>query len=341
MNLSSLAIWLQFTTCVVLIAVAGVQLTRYGDAIADKTGLGGTWIGLILLASVTSLPELAVGVSAVTAADVPDIAAGDVLGSCVYNLALLAVLDGLKGGVPIYAQAGREHILSAGFSIILLGVVGFGLTVSGYGISVSLSSVGVYSLLIALFYAAAMRTIFRYEKEHVREFADQEPDRYPGLSLRRAASRYAVAACVVIAAGIWLPFVSAQLAQRMGWYESFVGTLFTAFVTSLPELVVTISATRIGALDMAIGNIFGSNLFNVLIIAIDDLCYTEAPLLSAVSPIHLVSVMSAIAMSGAVIVGLYVRPRSGVLKTFGWASIFVVAIYLLNSWVLFLEGGKA
>ena len=70
--------WSGFLICVALIVVAGVKLCRYGDIIADKTGLGGTWIGLVMVATVTSLPELATGIASVTVAAAPDIAIGDI-----------------------------------------------------------------------------------------------------------------------------------------------------------------------------------------------------------------------------------------------------------------------
>src|SRR3989337_268144 len=93
------------------------------DIIAEKTGLGRTWIGVVLMASVTSLPELATGISSVTYAGVPDIAVGDVLGSCVFNMLILAILDAVYGPMPISAKAHQGHILSAGFGILLLSVV--------------------------------------------------------------------------------------------------------------------------------------------------------------------------------------------------------------------------
>lgn len=82
-----------FVICSALILWAGVRLSRYGDIIAQRTGLGGTWIGLILLSTVTSLPELVTGASAIVMFDVPDIAVGDVIGSCMLNLVILALLD--------------------------------------------------------------------------------------------------------------------------------------------------------------------------------------------------------------------------------------------------------
>ncbi|MFY9624488.1 MAG: hypothetical protein WAJ91_08900, partial [Rhodoplanes sp.] len=115
--------WSQFLVCAIAIAIAGYQLARYGDVIAEKSKLGRTWVGVIMVATVTSLPELATGISSVTLADAPNIAVGNALGACVLNLVLLAFLDFLYREMPIYQKASSGHILSAGFSIILLGLV--------------------------------------------------------------------------------------------------------------------------------------------------------------------------------------------------------------------------
>jgi cation:H+ antiporter len=117
-------VWLQLGVCLGLIGVAGAQLSRYGDVIADKTGLGGTWVGVILLATVTSLPELATGVSAVTVMGLPEIAIGDALGSCVFNLVIIVVLDFLHRKESVYRVASQGHVLSAGLGIMLIGLVG-------------------------------------------------------------------------------------------------------------------------------------------------------------------------------------------------------------------------
>jgi cation:H+ antiporter len=108
-------------------------------------------------------------------------------------------------------------------------------------------------------------------------------------------------------------------------------------VTSLPEAVVTVAAVRIGALDMAIGNLFGSNLFNISILALDDLLYIHGPLLARVSPAHAVSALSAIMMTGVAIVGLLYRPKLRVFRTVGWTSTVLFVIYLLNAYLVYLR----
>lgn len=331
-------VWFQFVLCLAFIGVAGVYLSRYGDVIADKTGLGGTWVGVIMLASVTSLPELVTGISSVTVAGAPDIAVGDVLGSCVFNLLIIVILDILHRGESVYRRASRGHILSAGFGIMLIGLAGFSILVSSKGGTLAIGHVGLYTPLILILYGISMRTVFRYETEQVMEFAQTESDRYLNLTLRGAVIRYIAAALVVLVAGVWLPFVAKELAIQMQWHESFVGTLFVAFVTSVPEIVVTVAALRLGAVDMAVGNLFGSNLFNIAILGVDDLLYLPGPLLSTVASTHVISALSAMMMTGIAIVGLFYRPRKRVLRTVGWASILLFSVYLMNSYILFLFG---
>jgi len=331
-------VWLEFGACALLITLAGWRLSLYGDVIAEKTGLGGTWIGIVLLASVTSLPELATGVSAVAAADAPNIAVGNILGACVLNLTYLVVLDLVHRGESIYTRARQGHILSAGFGVLLLGFVGFSLLLAQRVDGLSLGHVGIYSPVILLLYLISMRVVFSYEKKQMAAYVEVAAERYPHLSLRQAIVRFSLAALVVVGSGAWLPFVGEDIAGLYGWNTSFVGALFIAAATSLPELAVTLSALRLGALDMAIGNLLGSNLFNLLILAVDDLFYWRGPLLSHVSATHAISVMSALAMTGAVIVGLLYRPPGRLFRTVGWISVLLLLVYMLNAYVLFRFG---
>jgi len=190
-----------------------------------------------------------------------------------------------------------------------------------------------------LVYLAAMHTAFRYEREEVAEFEAAEAARYPNITLHQAGARYTVAAVAVVAAGSILPFIAADLADLMGWSRSFVGTQFVAAVTSLPELTVTFAALRLGAIDMAIANLLGSNLFNIAILAIDDVFYLPGPLLADVSPVHAVTALSAIAMSAVVLIGLLTRARKRIGGVVSWPALALVAIYLLNSYALYFHGG--
>lgn len=345
MSSASLTVWMSFLACVVVIGIAGVKLTEYGDAIADKTGMGGSWIGLILIATVTSLPELAAGVTAVSVG-LPDIAVGDVLGSCVYNLAILAVMDAFLRRGTVFTRARPGHLLTASFGVLLLGISILGLAAAAvlgaaapWGQAIFPGAhVGWTTPALLLFYGLAVRTLYRFQARQAAELTEAEPDRFPDTSLRVIAVRYAIAAGFVVAAGIWLPFVSADISALMGWEQSFTGTLFTALSTSLPELTVTLACLRIGAIDLGVGNVLGSNLFNLVILGIDDLFYLEGPLLAHAAPAHLISAASALTMTGVVMVGLFFGSRRRLLGLGGWESLLLFGLFALNSWLVFAAG---
>lgn len=329
-------VWLEFGLCVLAIGVGGFALARYADAISAKSGLSHNWVGLVLMATVTSLPELVTGASSVTLADAPDIAVGDVLGACVFNLFVLGAVDlGFRSG-SVFHSPNRGHVLSAAFAIVMFSLVGFNLLLGERGAVFAIGHVGLYSVLIVALYAGAIRALYAFERSAPREEPARDP--IPGLSLRQVSVRYALWSLLVVAGALALPFVGERLAQVMGWTETFVGTLLIGVATTLPETVTTIAALRLGAVDLAIGNLLGSSLFNVLILAIDDLLFLRGPLLASVSTMHAFSTFSAAAMSAVAIAGWVVRPPGRVLRLAGWVSLLLIGLYLANALVLLAHG---
>jgi cation:H+ antiporter len=227
-------------------------------------------------------------------------------------------------------------VLSAAYGVALIGFVGVNLQINGKIDLPSLGHVGAYTPVIILLYFIAMRSIFLYEREKMTEFVEDVSDRYPNVSLLRATGGYTVSAGVVVGAGVAMPFIATDLATTMGWSNSFVGTFLVAAATTLPELAVTVGALRLGAIDMAVANLLGSNLFDIVIIAIDDLLFLPGPILSHVSPIHGVSAMSAVIMTSLAIIGLFGRTGNRVFGTVGWVSLGLFTVYLLNALGLYL-----
>lgn len=337
-------IWLQFAVCAALIGAGGYQLSRYAEMIAQRTGLSGSWIGLALLATVTSLPELATGITSVTLAQAPNVAVGDALGSCVVNLVFLVLIDFIDRQEPVWRRASQGHVLAAAFGVVMLGLALVSLLMSHVAprhlaaLPAGAPQLGLSlaTPVLLVLYLIAMRTVFSYERAHAVPVTDAAGATLPPL--RQALGRFALAAAVVAGAGLGLPFAAVKLAAAMGWNNSFVGSLLVALATSLPELAVTLSAIRLGALDMAVGNLLGSNLFNVAILAVDDLFYRRGALLADVSLVHAVTAGSAIIMTGLAMIGLFFRPQSRVLRAVGWVSLGLLAVYLLNTYLLYLYG---
>ncbi len=327
-------LWLEFLIATTLILVSGTQLTRYGDVIAEKTGLSRLWLGMILIGAVTSLPELATGLSAVTIEGLPDIAVGGVLGSCVFNVFILGLIDALSRKVPLSSKTNQANILAAGFSIFFLSGVSLSLFLGDR--MPSFGWIGISSPLIILGYLITMRTIFKFEKRRAtRILAEVGAPLYGTVTVGQAVFRYILNAAIVVGAAVFLPGIAEGIAASSGLGQAFVGNIFIAISTSLPELTVSIAAVRLGTIDMAVGNLFGSNLFNILILAIDDIFYWKGPLLHAVESQHLLSAIAAIAMTGFAIAGLIYNAEK---KRFFWAwdSFGVILIYLVNLSLLYL-----
>jgi cation:H+ antiporter len=319
-------VWLQFLALAAVILVAGTNISKYGDVIAEKSGLGRTWVGAILIASVTSLPELITGVSSVALYNVPNIAVGDVLGSCLFNLLLIALLDALSPKVPATTRSAPGHSLVAAFGVLLLGIVSFSI-VAGPSLP-KLGWIDISTLIVLGVYLLAMRLSFTYERREAKVGIGVAEAVYGHISARRAYVLYTVNALFIVAAATYLPYVGAEIADMTGLGTVFVGSLFIALTTSLPEIVVSITAARLGAIDLAFGNLLGSNLFNLAILAIDDVFYRQGALLASVTMSQLTVALAAIAMTAVVIIALAYRPLSKRLPL-SWDAIGLVAIYLV------------
>lgn len=326
-------VWLEFLVVTALIVFSGTRLTRYGDVISEKTGLSRLWLGMVLMAGVTSLPELATGLSAV-ASNLPDIAVGNILGSCVFNVGILGVLDTLSRKVPLSSKVNQANILSAGMSILFLGGVSLSLYLGGQ--LPGLGWMGLYTPLIAFGYLGTMRMAFKFEKRRSTSAAGLVVDREASaLTLGAAILRYALHAAVVVGAAVFLPSIAERIAEMTGLGQTFVGNIFVAISTSLPEMTVCLAAMKIGAVDMAVGNIFGSNIFNMFILAIEDIFYFKGPILSFVQGQNLIPSLLAVAMTGLAIAGLIYNAEKK-LFIWAWDSFGIILIFLVNLVLLYL-----
>jgi len=326
-------VWLEFLVVTALIVFSGTRLTRYGDVISEKTGLSRLWLGMVLMAGVTSLPELATGLSAV-ASNLPDIAVGNILGSCVFNVGILGVLDTLSRKVPLSSKVNQANILSAGMSILFLGGVSLSLYLGGQ--LPGLGWMGLYTPLIAFGYLGTMRMAFKFEKRRSTSAAGLVVDREASaLTLGAAILRYALHAAVVVGAAVFLPSIAERIAEMTGLGQTFVGNIFVAISTSLPEMTVCLAAMKIGAVDMAVGNIFGSNIFNMFILAIEDIFYFQGPILSFVQGQNLIPSLLAVAMTGLAIAGLIYNAEKK-LFVWAWDSFGIILIFMVNLVLLYL-----
>jgi len=329
-------VWVKFIFCILIIFFSGRKIARYGDIIAEKTGLGGIWIGLILLALITSLPELFNGVSAVIIVDAPDLTVGNLLGANAFNMLNLALLDIACQNGSLLAVASRTHRLTAWLSLLMVLLVAVSVFISSRFHALGIGWIGWYTPAIIIFYLVFMRVIYFFEQ---RQPFSQETGlkKYEAKSTGRVYLHFAIWGAIIIGAGIWLAIIGDEIDFIYGWGESFVGSLLLAFTTTLPEMTVSFTAMRMGARDMAIANMLGSNLFNMAIIPVDDLLYLKSPILVAVSENHLITAFAVMVMTLLFIAGLRFKPER--LFRLSWCSLALIGLFLLTAYFSFTQPG--
>ena len=273
-------IWLKFLVSAGLIVLAATKLAECADVIAVRTKLGGMFVGTLVLAGATSLPELFTVLSSINQG-VPELAAGSIFGSTMFNMLMLAVLDLMNPRARILRRVATNHALSAGLAVLLTGTAVFFILAD---IGIQVAWVGVDSLILVGMYWFAMRLIYARNRIGIEEIerADEEGEGLPRLGV--AVFCFVGAAAVLVMVTPWLVRSSVGIAEITGLTTGFIGTALVALVTSLPEVVTSVTAGRMGAHDLAVGNLFGSNIFNIFALGSTDFFYLHGRFLAVVDP---------------------------------------------------------
>lgn len=291
---------IQFALLTAVIVVGGSFLARFADQLGDRLGLSRSMAGILLLAVATSLPEMAVSCHAAMIPSL-DLAVGDLFGSCLFNLLILAVLDLVtKTRGSMLARSAAAHALSATSSILLTAVALVFLLVD---LPISLGRVGMGSTAVLVFYLVSVRLIYfdqRFER------AVEAPSIESDQPFWKIVTGYMIATLVILSTAPMLAETANELALVTGLGATFIGTTLVALATSLPEISTTWAAIRMGAPELAIGNILGSNSFNIVILFAVDLC-SEAPLLASVSDTHALTAAFVIVITAIASLGMLYR----------------------------------
>lgn len=325
-------VWLIFGLSSALIVVAAMQLARYGDIIAIRTRLGGMFIGVLLLAGATSLPEVLTTISSILQG-VPNLAAGNLLGSNMFNMFVLAILGLVHRKERLLRKAATKHALSGSLAVFMIGLVVFFILAN---LQATVLWVGVDSLMLIGVYVVAVYLI--QSNPLAPAVPAIEPEIPPGTpSLRAGLLGFGLATAGLVIITPYMVRSSAQIAEITGLGATFVGTALVALVTSLPELVTTLAALRIGADDMAIGNLFGSNLFNMFALGLTDIFYLQGRFLSVIDPAFLLVGMLGLLMTGMALIGNLARLERRVLFL-EIDALLLMVVYFLGMWLLYSQG---
>jgi len=327
---------LEFTALAAVVVAAGIILAHFADKIAEITRLGHVLVGSVLLAGATSLPELTVDITAVRL-NMPDLAAGDLLGSSLMNLLILAVCDlSYHSRGRMLSRESAGHALSGTMSIALTALVGGAILTANSLPDYSLGGVSAAAAVIALAYLLGVRLVFLDQRISARAAADAttgETTTHPPGRLWPSLAGFLFGMVILLLAGPRLAEVAGRVADVSGLGKTFVGTTLVALSTSLPELVASLAALRMRAYDLAIGNIFGSNAFNMLLFVPLDLLHS-GPLFMALSPAHVISCLATIVATSIAVMGQLYRIENRhrpLIEPDAWLVITVVAgaLYLV------------
>lgn len=319
-------LWLQLAVAAGAILFAATYMAGAADVIAIRTGLGRTFIGVVMLATATSLPELGTGISSIALVDEPDLAAGDAFGSNLFNLMIIGLLDFFWRDGPLLNRVSFTAALIGALGILVIGFAATGIFIHQEATFANGFAMSPVSFAVLMTFVAAMYILYRAEQT---SGASGGEDDDPSRSLGRAFGVYAASAGIVVVAAVWLAFVGDSLADEYGLERSFIGTQFLALSTSLPELAASVAAIRLGAPELAISNVLGSNLFNMgFILFMDDAVFTEGPIWEVVSDVHIFTALAAVLMTAVVIIALLTQERGRPGRFFTFEAVMLVALYL-------------
>lgn len=270
-------LWAQFIICAVLILIFGSKLSGYADDISKKGAFTAGLMGVLFLAVITSCPEIATSIGSVTVVNAPDLATGDLIGAVIINTSLIGLLSVLYPKGPILTGGNRSNILIAALTILMLGfIIGFISLRTITGLKLGIFNIGIDSIILGSIYLAGMYIIYKRETDMAKPTAKEKTDTLLWV-------KFIISAGTIIITGFWLARTGKAIVDANDWNEMLMGLTFMAIATTMPEFVVSLSALRLNSVNMAVGNILGSNFFNLFIITILDIFFRKGEFLSFVS----------------------------------------------------------
>lgn len=328
--------WIQFLISAVVIIIGGIRLTTYADHLSDRTSIGRAWIGILLLGLITSLPEAVTSLYSVISLRAHDLAMGNLLGSNNFNPMLLVVMDIVyrRESITTLIQPKKSHQYAALIAIL------FTIFVIIQVLYVDVTS-GLISNIIVILYFYGMFLLSKVDQVHEEKYFEKKKKDEEAISLNAIWLNIIVSAALVVVAAIFLANAADVIADKTGLGRTFVGSIFLALVTSLPEMVVSLSALKLGSIDLAIGNIFGSNMSNIFIICLCDIVTTyfvtgaqfPAGFYQSISNTHIFTALLSIFLTLIALVKIHAKKSKeiGTISLYSWFMIitFVTGTYFL------------
>lgn len=327
-------VFILFFLCALVTVLAAIKLSTYADVLSEKTSLGGMMVGTIFLAGATSLPEVTTSISAIVL-DTPDIAIGNVLGSNMFNLLILASFDLYFRRKQIFKGAAKAHFYTASVGFLLMLSVLLSLTLK---IDYTFLGMGIDTIFVLAVYVIGMAVLSKMSKKGEIETIEEEesPMNTSAIPLRSAIYGFIIAAIIILGSGSVLTITGDEIAVITGLGASFVGSFLIAATTSLPEAVSVLIAIQLRNYNLAIGSILGSNLFNMVILVGTDIVYQKGPILTDVSAVHQITAAAVVILSIIILYSLIRRTFRSELAYILPSSLLII-VYFISSYLIFIH----
>ena len=242
-----------------------IKAADYVDLIDKKTSLSGAFIGGVMLSAVTSLPEMFTSISSTLMLKQPGLCMGNILGSDLFNMLILAVLALVFFKTYSKADISKSHLYVLG--TILVGYVAILLNMLGI-LKIEILTVSINSLIIFVCYGVS----FKHLSGEEGEASDEDDSR---LTLKQVIIRFVLVSIGIIALSIVISYVTDEISDKLNLGKGIAGALFMGIATSLPELASSVALFKKKNFDIAAGNMIGSNIFNMAILALTDVLYIK------------------------------------------------------------------
>lgn len=330
-----------FALAATAVWMAGIHLSTATDILSSRFGLGEALGGLILLAIVTNLPEIAITVSAALHHDL-QIAIGNILGGIAIQTVVLVILDAFGLGrldALTYRAASLVLVLEGVLVMAILTLVVIGHQLPG---TLFFGRLAPVDLLIALFWAGGLMLIGRARTTLPWQESGQAPDAQPekrghaetkkdqaaqdkGTSTSRTVVVFGIGALVTLIAGLVLEQSGEALAGHIGMSGVLFGATVLAAATSLPEVSTGLASVKLGDYQLAISDIFGGNAFLPVLFLVATVLSGRAVLPQAQkTDIYLTGL--GILLTAVYVYGLILRPRRQIARM-GLDSLAVLVLY--------------
>jgi len=329
-----------FTGLAGLIWVSGTRLSYFIDAVAEQTKIARAFLGLILLATATELPEFVTTLTASSSGN-GTLALNNMFGGMLLQLFVLVIADLFVKNGTLSSRPHKPTVCVAG--LLCIASMSAVLIIKALGDTAMAWHVGFGSISIALLYVASMYILNLMDSRETWSPVDLPEDqiaekernnRYDEKSLTYLIGFSALAALVILVCGVLLVRLAETLAEQTGLGTSFIGASLLALTTSVPELSTSIAAVRVKAYTMAISNVLGSNMIMTFLLFPNDLIFTGGPIINEIGAPATFALGAGILMTALYCIGLLARPKIKVLGM-GLDSLAIAVCYLASLGIMF------